>query len=857
VDEAGSPSGWAAYGLALEAVDSPAGSGRALRVISGTRTGWAWQAVAVDPGAVYRATALTADTSAGADAFIRVSWYASEDGSGSALSTADSSTASGLGVFLLDTGEIASPSGAESARVRLMLRPSDAGAQAHFDAVTWEYRGLATPTPTPTASPTATVTPSPTPSLTPIATDTPTPTATPAEEPPGPTLRNPRFERTNDEALPVAWRKHGGELSSVASPSRPGLAVRLDSSTASTKWVWQPVAVAGGGSFELSGWVSGSTGSQVFLRVSWYESADGSGLALESVDSAVIDGDAASLRPVRTGAFAAPPAAQSAKVRLMLRPPGGRPAWAVFDDLVWRAFSTSFPTQTASETESPTDTPTPSETPVVSRTPGPTETPDPTETPAPRPSLGPNLLNASFEAEDPEGRPKAWRTYGGHVDVTRTWASRGAASARLWSETDSTKWLYQAVTVDPGSAYVAGSSVLVQGAAEAFLRVSWYATPDASGTLLASEDSRTVRDGPPGRLSVNRIVAPANARSAVVRLMLRPDGPAPAAALFDAVVFRAVLGPVPTATPTPSPTASETATPDPTASASPSATPEATHENAPAAPSVDPDGPEATGAGLKITEVFVNTPGRDEAPFEWVELLNTARQPVSVGGWLVADRQSAAYLPAVTIPPGGFAVVVPRDATSTPGVMLLRLDAARIGNGLANGGDTIVLVDAGGAVADRVTWGPEGAAAPAEGHSLARRVAGVDTNASADWVENTRPSPGSAGVEAAEPEATATPADPGTPQPSESPISTPAPEEATPKPSATSMPASPDDGSVQLLAVTPAAGVNWAAATATAVAGVVLVSLAAVTRSKRSAGTVGNRCAGGGVTPPGEPKPRG
>ena len=106
-----------------------------------------YQAVSVDGGSYYqlRAMALKNDPAA-REVLLRVSWYASADGSGSQLSTVDSSAlAEDSPEFVaLDTGSVRAPPEARSAKVRLLLRPkSVTSVVVYFDDVRFE--GTAAP----------------------------------------------------------------------------------------------------------------------------------------------------------------------------------------------------------------------------------------------------------------------------------------------------------------------------------------------------------------------------------------------------------------------------------------------------------------------------------------------------------------------------------------------------------------------------------------------------------------------------------------------------------------------------------------------------------------------------------------
>lgn len=142
VDGDGMPYGWRKAGGQMSAVNQPRLEGnRALRLYSATTsTKWVYQTVSAEPGAYYQASAFGFKNSpAIAALFLRLSWYTTENGDGSAMGSADS-----LDLLTVDapdfrsvtTGPVQAPPGARSVKVRLMLRPvSDAPVAAHFDDV--------------------------------------------------------------------------------------------------------------------------------------------------------------------------------------------------------------------------------------------------------------------------------------------------------------------------------------------------------------------------------------------------------------------------------------------------------------------------------------------------------------------------------------------------------------------------------------------------------------------------------------------------------------------------------------------------------------------------------------------------
>jgi hypothetical protein len=134
----GSPLGWRKQGGNIGASAVVTDGVRSLALSSQTgSTKWAYQTVGVTGGAYYRA-AVDVDAGQGAEAaFLRLAWYASDDGSGPALSSVDStdSVATSDGEFRrLTTDVVYAPLEAATVKFRLMLRPlSNEPAVAFFD----------------------------------------------------------------------------------------------------------------------------------------------------------------------------------------------------------------------------------------------------------------------------------------------------------------------------------------------------------------------------------------------------------------------------------------------------------------------------------------------------------------------------------------------------------------------------------------------------------------------------------------------------------------------------------------------------------------------------------------------------
>jgi hypothetical protein len=181
-----------------------------------------------------------------------------------------------------------------------------------------------------------------------------------------------------------------------------------------------------------------------------------------------------------------------------------------------------------------------------------------------------------------------------------------------------------------------------------------------------------------------------------------------------------------------------TSTPVPTPSPSP-------------APSVTPT-PEVPGTianrgDVVINEVQYNPPqSGSESGYEWFELYNTRDSVISLSGWSISDNYGSDSIPSVNISPKGFAVVAASSAfyenyPDYKGTVVF-IDDGRIGNGLGNGGDRLILKDSAGTTIDEMSYGDDDSITSppwpdvADGHSLERSPCG------GPFIDNDAPTPG-------------------------------------------------------------------------------------------------------------------
>ncbi|MCH8009583.1 MAG: hypothetical protein IIC91_12045, partial [Chloroflexi bacterium] len=435
----------------------------------------------------------------------------------------------------------------------------------------------ATPSPSPTDAPT----PSPTATARALATATADPTSTRTPTPPDADpvaldleFRNGGFEDAAD-GRPVAWQTVGGLLMQAGTPLRGGSwSGAFFSSTASTKWAYQTVAVEPANWYRFDAFVYHDDPwvASAFLRISWYRSDDGSGSALANVDStAALAAPQPGFRPLSTGAVMAPPGVHSAKLRVLMRPRDATNAVIYIDDASFAKAAAPAPPPTTTAIAPATATilppPTPSAAtstplrPTITPASAGTSTPLPAATstlPALTPAAAPTtatqsagppreLANAGFE-EALDGTLTGWQTYGGLLTQAASPARSGSAAGAFFSSSSSTKWVFQTIAVDPAAWYQFDSFVYHDHAwvESAFLRVSWYASEDGSGSALVSVDSTTLLTAPEPAyrlLSTGPVQAPPGARSAKLRIMMRPRDGTSALIYIDDASFQRVAEP--------------------------------------------------------------------------------------------------------------------------------------------------------------------------------------------------------------------------------------------------------------------------------------------------------------------------
>jgi hypothetical protein len=335
--------GWSTTFGSLEEVGTPVRSGgNAARLTSvALQSHEVYQWVEVAPSDSYRFGGWVHSADPAVERlFLRITWF---DAQGSPVTAEDSEWLTSPADYYrwLNIGPVTSPVAAATARVGVRVQASSPFT-VHLDD--FSFSGAVPPPPTvaPTQSPgqlpTQRPTASPPPATTPKKTPTPSPSpAGPTELPEAEvfdTLTNPGFETLRADGTPYGWRDVGAELASVIAPSVDGeRGLAVISRTGSTKWAYQTVRVVPGEWYEARGWAMAGDSAEAFVRLSWYATENGSGAAIDSVDSSELAGEAGGFSLLSTGPVRAPEEGRTVKFRLMVRPGGDGLSTAYFDAL--------------------------------------------------------------------------------------------------------------------------------------------------------------------------------------------------------------------------------------------------------------------------------------------------------------------------------------------------------------------------------------------------------------------------------------------------------------------------------------------------------------------------------------------
>lgn len=161
-----------------------------------------------------------------------------------------------------------------------------------------------------------------------------------------------------------------------------------------------------------------------------------------------------------------------------------------------------------------------------------------------------------------------------------------------------------------------------------------------------------------------------------------------------------------------------------------------------------------------ITEVFFSVDpkhgnnGDFANPDEWVEIFNAGAEAVDLQNWSVSDDSETDLVSESSrlLAAGQYAVIAKSADTwkfwNVPRETLRIQTGRKIGDGLSDSGDRLLLKDQDGNIVDACSWGndytvfdPPFRQVP-EGFSMARVLPDRDSDSAEDFFENIDPSPG-------------------------------------------------------------------------------------------------------------------
>lgn len=134
-------------------------------------------------------------------------------------------------------------------------------------------------------------------------------------------------------------------------------------------------------------------------------------------------------------------------------------------------------------------------------------------------------------------------------------------------------------------------------------------------------------------------------------------------------------------------------------------------------------------------------PGDDNLN-EWVEVFNPGTEAVDLQGWRVGDAIGTDTLGPLVVESGAYAVIAARETEVPDGIPVVRVADGRIGNGLNNGGDAVVLIAPDGTLTDAISYGENARfEAGSSDASASGTTIGLDFD-TRDWAPTLRPTPG-------------------------------------------------------------------------------------------------------------------
>ncbi len=380
-------------------------------------------------------------------------------------------------------------------------------------------------------------------------------------------------------------------------------------------------------------------------------------------------------------------------------------------------------TATATHTPSPTHTATATHTPTQMQTSTPTHTATATHTPSPTDIPGVTRTNTATAEASNTIRPSATRTNTSTVgpSATRTSTSteeptntpsptRTASATRTASPTSTAHLVANSPTVTVGSSHTPTTGPTSKSGA----------TSQVSGTVADPASGAGSPRGTPAAPTRKSTVPSSNLPGQPAIATRTPRSHAQTPTLHPPVKGVASSAGVPQS--------------------------EALPTDAALAPAVGLLGSTRGQPHEVLIQQVLYNPVAAHPNDEWVVLHNVADTVIALRGWTLADAKAATKLPNITLDPHTLiAIAATQSGTLTiPAGIPVVVLGHRIGNGLSNAGDRLLLRDGGGRIIDALSWGNDHSVfdppAPvvAPGHWLERRD-DHDSDSARDWIEGGPP----------------------------------------------------------------------------------------------------------------------
>lgn len=190
-----------------------------------------------------------------------------------------------------------------------------------------------------------------------------------------------------------------------------------------------------------------------------------------------------------------------------------------------------------------------------------------------------------------------------------------------------------------------------------------------------------------------------------------PSSPTPTTTPSPEITATPSTSPTPALSTIPSPT--PTLTPTPTPSPAPTVIPSPTYTSLPTnTPVLQPTPTLLNKGDIVINEIQYDPlqSGADYS-FEWIEILNCTERAIDLNGWEIADNHDVDPIPRFTLPAGCFAVIAASNDfyTNFPGFnsIITFVEDGRIGSGLGNDGDYLILTDPTDKIIDALSYGSD------------------------------------------------------------------------------------------------------------------------------------------------------